>query len=341
MIASQNSETSAFGSGNLLADLIEYVEQGTNCKLIVIGDIAQLPPIGASISPALNTSEYNQFNYTALEIELTEVLRQSTQSGILYNATLLRKQLIADNPLIPKLNLDFSDIICISGEELIDTIQSAYEKYGIEDTCIVCRSNKRANIYNQGVRQRILFREEQIESGDYLMVVKNNYTWLPANDEQAFIANGDIIRIKKIKKYEERYGFHFADVSIQLTDFDNKTIDAKIILETLTADTPSLSQEESKKIFDFLVEDYAHIQPRKKMYDTIKSDPYFNALQVKFAYAVTCHKAQGGQWKAVFVDQGWFTPEMYNVEYVRWLYTAFTRSSDKLYLVNFHESFVK
>jgi exodeoxyribonuclease-5 len=340
MISGTQNELSVFGSGNLLDDLLEYVYNGTRCKLILIGDPAQLPPVNFSESPALYGENIKSKGFTVSSTCLTDVVRQSKTSGILFNATLTRKLIAAGNPKIPKFKVDgFADVIRLSGSDLINELDSCYGKYGIEETIVVTRSNKRANIYNKGVRASVLFRDEQISVGDYLMVVKNNYFWLANDEELNFIANGDIMQVVRIGKHEEKYGFHFVNVKIRLLDIDNREIDVKIILETLEIEGASLSSEDNKKLFYSVYEDFQHLKPKQAGYVSVRSNPYFNALQVKFAYAVTCHKAQGGQWKAVFIDQGYFTPDMLNLEYLRWLYTAITRASQKLYLVNFTKDF--
>jgi exodeoxyribonuclease-5 len=340
MIGNQAQEASVFGSGRLLNDLCDFVFNDKNCKLILIGDSAQLPPVGTDLSPALKSNELSYYNIETIEYTLTDVVRQTANSGILTNATLIRTLIDSGKIILPQLKIDgFNDLKRINGSELISELSDSFDKYGIEETVVICRSNKRANIYNKGIRAQILFREEQINTGDYLMVVKNNYFWLTDETETDFIANGDIVEVIRIKSYQERYGFRFADVTLRLIDHDNKEITAKIILETLDIESAALSVDDNKKLYYNVFEDYADLKPKKKGYDAVKSNPYFNALQVKFAYAVTCHKAQGGQWKSVFIDQGYLTTEMINVEFLRWLYTAITRASEQLYLVNFNKEF--
>ena len=343
MISNQTYELSIFGSGRLLDDLIEYVYNGKKCKLILLGDTAQLPPVKFDISPALNKQVLQGFGKNVIEVYLTDVIRQSQNSGILFNATNLRNLIsindFSKEKILIKLS-GFKDISRLTGEDLIEEISNAYAQYGIEKTMIVCRSNKMANKYNQGIRNQILWREEEISVGDYLMVVKNNYYWIK-NDDINFIANGDIVEITRIHKYQERYGFRFADVSLRFVDYQDIEIDAKIMLNTLYIETASLTGEDNKKLFYSVLEDNNDVSIKKKRYEMVKDNPFFNALQVKFAYAVTCHKAQGGQWKVVFVDQGFLTDDMLNLEYLRWLYTALTRSTEKLYLVNFGKQFFK
>jgi len=340
MIANQSIDKSVFGTGQLLNDLLEYVYNGKHCKIILIGDTAQLPPVGNPVGPALDKSYFEGLRYTVTEIELTEVVRQTENSGILYNATLIRNIIAAKSIEYPKFKLDgFSDMQRLGGADLIEELNSAYEKYGLNQTIVICRSNKRANLYNAGIRSQILWREEQLAVGDYLMIVKNNYFWLHDFEAVDFIANGDIAKVTRIFRYHDKYDYHFVDVSLEFIDYENIEIDARILLDTLTLETASLKSEDNKKMFYTILEDYAEIKPKEQQYLKVRSNKFFNALQVKYAYAVTCHKAQGGQWKAVFIDQGYFTDEMLNIDYLRWLYTALTRSTEKVYLVNFNDPF--
>ncbi len=341
MISDSSMENSIFGSGNLLRDLIEYVYTGNNCKLILIGDTAQLPPVGFDLSPALESLTLKEFNLNVHEVSLKQVVRQSSESGILQNATELRSQI--NNNIFsikrPQFILDQEDVIRISGENLIEEISNSYDKHGIENVIVVNRSNKRANKYNQGIRNSILYRESQISVGDLIMVVKNNYHWTQAIEDIDFIANGDIAEIIKIFDYQEIYNLKFADIRIRMLDYNGIELDVKIILNTLEIETASLPAEENKKLFLSVLEDYSELTTKKQKYQKVKENPYFNALQVKFSYAITCHKAQGGQWKIVFLDQGYVSEEMLNREYLRWLYTAFTRSIEKIYLVNFPDEY--
>ena len=344
MVSNQNSENSSFGSGRLLDDLIEYVYNNKNCKLIIVGDTAQLPPVGLSVSPALEASELQLYGLEVNNEELTEVVRQTGDSGILYNATHIRNLIDTENEVewhgfFPITTSGFSDIHQISGEDLIETISTSYDKYGREDTMVVTRSNKRANRFNQGIRASILYQESEISSGDLIMVVKNNYYWVGENDKMDFIANGDIAEIVRIGKYEAIYGFRFANVSLRFIDYENVELDCKIFLDTLNLETASFSYEEQQKLYEAVAMDYEDIRDKKKKWEKIRDNEYFNALQVKFAYAVTCHKAQGGQWKSVFIDLGYLTEEMIDREYLRWMYTAFTRPVEQLYLVNFNKEF--
>lgn len=342
MVSNSSGDSSLFGSGRVLDDLIEYVYSGTDCKLILVGDTAQLPPVGSVVSPALDQSALGSYGFGLISCELKQVVRQSETSGVLMNATKVRLQ-VAESALVhPTLDcVNYKDTIRITGEELIDEISTAYGTCGLEGTIIVVNSNKQANRYNQGIRNRIFFREEEISSGDMIMVVKNNYFLLEEDEEGAgFIANGDIAEVRKIRKYEERYGFHFADMVLKFSDYDLE-IESKVMLDVLHLDTPALPSEKNKELFQNVLSDYLHIKSRSKQYDAVKKDPYFNALQIKFAYAVTCHKAQGGQWERVFIDQGMFNRNEITIDYLRWFYTALTRSTDKVYLVNFSDEWFK
>lgn len=342
MISNTSAESSIFGSGRVLEDLVEYVYTGTNCRLILVGDTAQLPPVGLDVSPALSKEELDSYNMRVFDFELTDVVRQDQNSGILYNATLIRNLITSGDYFSGYFHLEtesFDDVRKIGGAELIEEISTCYDQLGIFETIVVTRSNKRANKFNEGIRSTILYKESEISKGDLLMVVKNNYFWLGENEKIDFIANGDIAEIVAIYKHEELYGFRFANVSLKLVDYPDIEIDCKILLDTLNIESASLGPEENRRLFDAVAEDYMDIRSKKKRWEKIRENPYFNALQVKFAYAVTCHKAQGGQWKAVFVDQGYLTEEMLNVEFLRWLYTAFTRPTERLYLVNFNKEF--
>jgi len=340
MVSNSSGDSSLFGSGRLLDDLIEYVYSGTECKLILVGDIAQLPPVGSAVSPALDTASLGSYGFALISCELKQVVRQSESSGILMNATRVRLQ-VAENDLVhPAIDcLNYNDTLRITGEELIDEISSAYGACGMEGTIIVVNSNKQANRYNQGIRNRIFFREEEISPGDLVMVVKNNYFIIDEDEDGAgFIANGDIAEVRKIRKYEERYGFRFADMVLKFPDY-NLEIEAKVMMDVLHLDTPALPSDKNKELYQNILADYLHIKTRRKQFEAVKNDPYFNALQIKFAYAVTCHKAQGGQWERVFIDQGMFNRNEITIDYLRWFYTALTRSTDRVYLVNFAEDF--
>jgi len=344
MITNISKDVSIFGSGKLLEDLLEYIFNGNNNKLILLGDIAQLPPVGLDISPALDKQVLKNYGYFVTEMFLKDVVRQSKDSGILYNATYLRNLITTRKASIPKFFLkNFTDIVKISGTDLLESITEAYNKSGIEGTVVIGRSNKMVNKYNQGIRSQILWREDEIVPGEYLMVVKNNYFWLQQDEEPEnsldFIANGDIVEVVRIHKHEEYYNFRFADVTIRLIDHENKEINVKILLDTLLVETAAMSNEDNRKLFYSITEEYDDVKPKKKRFEKVRNNPFFNALQVKYAYAVTCHKAQGGQWDIVFVDQGYVSENNIDIEYLRWLYTGITRSTKKLFLVNFHDRF--
>ncbi len=342
MIPDSNNDNNYYNQRNLLNDLIEYVYNGKYCKLVLIGDVAQLPPVGLIISPALNESKLRlSYSIDLFSEILTEVVRQEEASGILYNATSLRNKLIARDLNLPLFTtLNKTQINRINGQDLENLLSDSFNGSGIEKSVMITRSNKRANIYNQEIRQRILFKEDEISAGDYMMVVKNNYFWLDKDSKAGFIANGDIIEVLKIRNIEEQYGFRFADVSIRLVDYPEEAeLDVKLLLNTISSESPALTYEENQQFFENVMEDYSDIANRKTRLEKLKTNPYFNALQVKFSYALTCHKTQGGQWETVFVEQGFFKPDMLNIEYLRWLYTAITRATKQLYLVNFNKEF--
>lgn len=338
MISNSAAESSLFGSGKLLDDLIEYVYSGTDCKLILVGDNAQLPPVGSILSPALDRVALGGYGFRLVSSELRQVVRQSESSGVLMNATRVRLQVSENNLNHPRLDcLNYKDVIRISGGELIEELSDSYGACGLEGTIIVVNSNKQANRYNQGIRNRIFFREEEISTGDIIMVVKNNYSLVEEDEEgPGFIANGDIAEVRRIKKYEERYGFRFADMTLWFPDY-NFEVESKVIMDVLHLDSPSLPSEKNSELFHGIIEDYQHIKSRRKQYEAVRNDRFFNALQIKFAYAVTCHKAQGGQWERVFIDQGMFNRNEITIDYLRWFYTALTRSTDRVYLVNFND----
>jgi exodeoxyribonuclease-5 len=341
MISNSSNESSIFGSGKLLDDLIEYVYSGINCKLILVGDNAQLPPVGSDKSPALESEILREYGFGLVCSELRQVVRQSETSGVLMNATGVRL-LINNNDLVhPAMDcVNFRDVIRITGEDLIDEISSAYGECGLDETIVVVNSNKQANRYNQGIRNRIFFREEEVSAGDMVMVVKNNYSLVENEEEAGFIANGDIAEVLKIRKFEERYGFRYADMDLRLVDYGLE-IESKVLLDVIGMDTPSLPSDKSKELFQAILEDYIHLKSRRKQIEAVRSDPWFNALQIKFSYAVTCHKAQGGQWERVFIDQGMFNRNEITLDYLRWFYTALTRSTDRVYLVNFSDEWFK
>ena len=341
--AGQQQSTAAFGTGNLLEDLISFVRVGVECKVILIGDSAQLPPIGLEASPAL-LPEYMKMMGGVQFAELSTVVRQQHESGILYNATLIR-QLQFELEYGPgvmdicDLGLEtepFDDIERISGGELIEKIGDAYSAYGEDDTIILCRSNKRAIKYNLGVRSTVQFKEERLVRDDKLMIVKNCYQFLEGIEGMDYIANGDIAKLQKISKFEERYGLHFAEARISFPDYDDQEIVAKVILDTLESESASLTYEQSNKLYQGVNEDYAHITAKRKRYESVREDKYYNALQLKYANAITCHKSQGGQWRCVFIDNPFWQEEL-TVDDLKWLYTAITRATEKVYLVNFKD----
>lgn len=336
MISNAGYSGTGFGSGRLLDDLIRYVYSGQGCRLMLVGDNAQLPPVGEDESPALYSEMLQGYGYDVIECMLTEVVRQADRAGILYNATRLRKQISEDDIYdLPKFSIKgFPDIRVISGSELIETINSCYDNAGLDETIIICRSNKRANLYNKGIRNTILYREDELNSGDVLMITKNNYYWTEDCKEMDFIANGDIAVVRRVRRTHEMYGFRFADVVLTFPDHNDIELELKILLDTLHSDSPSLSREDSDRLFNSVMEDYSDISVKAERIKKLKEDSWYNALQVKYAYAVTCHKAQGGQWQRVFVDQGYMTEDMLSPDYYRWLYTAITRATETLYLVN-------
>mgnify|MGYP003309626335 CR=1 FL=1 len=336
MIANEGLAGTMFGTGRLLDDLIQYVYSGHGCRLMLVGDTAQLPPVGEEESPALAVEVLKGYGLKVYEGMLTEVVRQLSDSGILWNATELRRYIsMEDFYAFPSIRVEgFPDVKVISGNELIEVISECYEQVGMDETMVVCRSNKRANIYNKGIRNTILYREEELESGDWLMVTKNNYFWTEGSKDIDFIANGDVAVVRRVHREREMYGFRFADVTLRFPDYDDMELEVKLLLDTLHTDTPALPKEMNDKLFYSILEDYADITVKRERMKKMKIDPCYNALQVKYAYAVTCHKAQGGQWKRVFLDQGYMREEMLSPDYFRWLYTAFTRATETLYLVN-------
>lgn len=341
MLSNTSSDFSVFGSGRLLDDLIEYVYNGKNCRLMLVGDTAQLPPVGLMVSPALDTIVLEEYQLNVFSATLTDVVRQAEESGILYNATAIRyhiKQKRINDFFSIKLK-PFSDIKRIGGDELIESISNCYDKFGESETIVVTRSNKRANKFNEGIRSSILWRESELSKGDLLMIVKNNYYWTDAEKKLDFIANGDIANVQRVHRVEEIYGFKFADVTLRFIDYDDIEFDCKIFIDTLYIEAASFGHAENQRLFEAIQQDYMHITNKKNRWKEIRENPYFNALQVKYSYAVTCHKAQGGQWDAVFIDHGYLTKEMMNIDLFRWFYTAFTRPKTMLYLVNFDKNF--
>ena len=378
MIANMGLGGMSFGSGCLLDDLVHFVYQGRNDRLLLIGDKAQLPPVGEEESPALHAAMLEGYGLKVYECDLNEVLRQSEKSGILYNATMIRQMITHDDiTQLPKIHFaGYSDIKPMPGSELIEALADSYHHVGLDDTIVVTRSNKRANIFNQGIRNMVLDREEELSQGDILMIVKNNYYWMEeerkkikekeieerrvksegtesgtathkvqsskfqvqSNDIPAFLANGDRAKVLKVRRRIDLYGFRFATLLLQFPDYDNYELEATVLLDTLTSEAPALTHEQQEQLFHQIEEDYQDIPLKADRMKAIRQDQLFNALQVKFAYAVTCHKAQGGQWAHVYVDQGYMTDDMLNPDYIHWLYTAFTRATEMLYLVNWPET---
>ena len=350
MIANMGLGGMSFGSGCLLDDLVHFVYQGRNDRLLLIGDKAQLPPVGEEESPALHAAMLEGYGLKVYECDLNEVLRQSEESGILYNATMIRQMITHDDiTQLPKIHFaGYSDIKPMPGAELIEALADSYHHVGLDDTIVVTRSNKRANIFNQGIRNMVLDREEELSQGDILMIVKNNYYWmeeerksnnkLQSNEIPAFLANGDRAKVLKVRRRIDLYGFRFATLLLQFPDYGNYELEATVLLDTLTSEAPALTHEQQEQLFHQIEEDYLDIPLKADRMKAIRQDQFFNALQVKFAYAVTCHKAQGGQWAHVYVDQGYMTDDMLNPDYIHWLYTAFTRATEMLYLVNWPET---
>ena len=372
MIANEGLRESVFGTGCLLDDLVHFVYSGRNCRLMLIGDKAQLPPVGEEESPALCSNFMSGYGLTVYDSDLKEVLRQSQQSGILYNATVIRQMITHDEATeLPKIRFrGFADIVCVPGDELIESLATSYSQVGMDETMVVTRSNKRANIYNQGIRNQVLWREEELTSGDWLMIVKNNYFWteqdavknraglakdstspaavaavsqpapitlqpMPAEQPTpSFIANGDRAVIQRVRNRRDLYGFHFVDLWLQFPDYDNYELQVTALTDSLSTEAPALTREQNQQLFEQVMLDYADIRTKPERFKKLREDPYYNALQIKYAYAVTCHKAQGGQWAHVYVDQGYMTDEMLTPDYIHWLYTAFTRATEKLFLVN-------
>lgn len=341
MISDYSPEGTIFGSGSLLDDLFEYVRAGQRCRVMFVGDSAQLPPVGSELSPALDPVKLSVYGHVCYNT-LDEVVRQEYESGILFNATMVRCMLENRIYEIPMFDVSHPDFATVDGGELLEKIEECHSRYGHDETIVITRSNKRANRFNQGIRNRVLYDEDELTSGDMLMVVKNNYHFTE-RDEGAkadFIANGDTAVLKRLRRQEEIYGFRFAEATLVFPDYDDYELDCKIILDTLYSESPSLTAEQSRALFAAVEQDYMDVKSKAKRYRAVREDPYYNALQIKFAYAVTCHKAQGGEWKAVFIDRLLFGEEPMTKDFLRWLYTAITRASEQLYLVNFDERFI-
>lgn len=342
MISDLPSQSQLFGSGSLLDDMMQYVYSGYQCKLLLIGDTAQLPPVKLDLSPALDDRQLAlNYNKEVVKMELDEVMRQSQDSGILMNATLIRETLLSSNYDSFRFNIDgYQDIIrLIDGYDIMDAINDAYSTLGNEDTAIIVRSNKRANLYNEQIRSRILFNEHELTAGDYLMIVKNNYFWLKPNSEAGFIANGDIVEVLEIFTLKELYGFRFAEVKVRMVDYPKmKSFETVLILDSISVEAPSLPYKDTNKLYQEILKDYEEETSGYKKFMMVKKNKYLNALQVKFSYAITCHKSQGGQWNTVFVEQP-YLPNGIDRDYLRWLYTAVTRAKEKVYLIGFKDVF--
>lgn len=338
------STDTVFGTGELMDDLIQYVYSGTGCKLLLVGDTAQLPPVGEEDSPALCDEVLRRYGLLVGSASLTEVVRQSCESDVLSGATLLRQLLTEGFEGIPPIHTDaHGEVRALPGNELIESLVGDYQEYGADSVIVVTHSNKRANIYNNGIRSRIFDHEDEITRGDLVMAVKNNYYWteqcaksLPKDEKMPFnfIANGDTAEVVRIRNVHEQYGFRFADATLRFADYDDFEMDCRLLLSTLQSESPSLTREESNQLYERVLEDYMHIPLKKDRMKALREDPYYNALQIKYAYAVTCHKAQGGQWARVYVDQGFVPADATGASYLRWLYTAFTRTTERVYLVN-------
>ena len=370
MIANDSHERTIFGSGRLLDDLLQYVYSCEGCRLVLVGDTAQLPPVGEEESPALCRTMLEGYGMVVTELQLTEVVRQLEESGILWNATMLRGLIQNDEMYaFPKLRgKTFPDVRVLPGDELIEALEQSYRNYGTDGTIVVTRSNKRANIFNNGIRARILDHEEELSSGDLVMVAKNNYYWTASPDPSkggvnrgdkapspservgerlfppseglgsSFIANGDVAVVRRLRNERSFYGFRFADATLQFPDYDNTEMDVTVLLDTLQSEAPALTREQQEALFQGVWDDYAELINRRDRMKRLRQDPYYNALQIKYAYAVTCHKAQGGQWEHVYIDQGYITEEMLSPDYFRWLYTAITRATEQVYLVNWPDA---
>lgn len=341
MIANGGISDNVFGSGRLLEDMIDFIYSGEGNRLIVLGDLAQLPPIGDKISHALVDATYINLGLDVISEELTQVVRQSKDSGILSNATLIRDLLNNGNGQFPKVKVrGFGDVNLLSSEEFIESITSSYDKVGIDETMVICRSNRQTKIYNNGIRSMVLGFEDELTSGDRIMIVKNNYYWTEGIKEIGFIANGDIAYVRRVRKCRELYGFRFADVTLEFPDYDDYELDVTVLLDTLQSEAPSLTKGQQEELFNRISEDYLN-ESKKEIYKSLRTNPYFNALQIKYAYAVTCHKSQGGQWAHVYLDQGYISERIFATDYFHWLYTAFTRATEKLYLVNWPENLLE
>jgi exodeoxyribonuclease V len=338
MIANETGENAQFGSGHLLEDLLEFVFLGDHCRLILMGDTAQLPPVGQVLSPALDPDRLRALGMEAQGIELTQVLRQAGDSGILGNATDLRDAIRFDEvKRFPRLKVNKVDVIRLAGDELSDVLSASYDKVGPEESKVICVSNKRAVLFNKGIRASVLYKEDELTTGDSLLVGRNNYLWSDPYPEIPFIANGDLVEVVRVRKQYEMYGFRFADVDVRFPDYDWE-LEVRVLLDALEAEAPALDGPRQERLYQAVLEDYAPAHTSKRaLFQALRKDPWLNALQIKYGYAFTCHKAQGGQWKHVFIDQGYVTEDRLGLDYYRWLYTALTRATERVYLVNFND----
>jgi len=338
MIANETGENAQFGSGHLLEDLLEFVFLGDHCRLILMGDTAQLPPVGQALSPALDPERLRVLGMEAQGMELTQVLRQAGDSGVLRNATALRYAIRFDEvKRFPRLKVNKVDVIRLAGDELSDVLSASYDQVGSEESKVICVSNKRAVLFNKGIRASVLYKEDELTTGDSLLVGRNNYLWSDPYPEIPFIANGDLVEVVRVRKQYEMYGFRFADVEVRFPDYDWE-LEVSVLLDALEAEAPALDGPRQERLYQAVVEDYAPTHTSKRaLFQALRKDPWLNALQIKYGYAFTCHKAQGGQWKHVFIDQGYMTEERLGLDYYRWLYTALTRATERVYLVNFNE----
>lgn len=340
MIGNSSEDASMFGSGRLLEDLLKYVYCGRHCKLVLMGDTAQLPPVGKDLSPALDKDHLQSLGFQVRMVELRQVLRQQGDSLLLENASALRESITEYDVFdLPQIRVNKLDVLRLQGEDLVDTISASYHQVGMDECKIICRSNKRAVLFNQGIRARVLYKEDELSSGDLLMVAKNNYFWSQAYKEIPFIANGDLLEVLRVRRTMEMYGFRFADLDVRFMDSDWE-ISVRVLLDTLTAEAPALDAASQERLYQAVLEDYAHCHNKKELFENLRKDPWLNALQVKYGYAMTCHKSQGGQWKHIFLDQGYVQEDWMGLDYYRWLYTAITRATEKIYLVNFQDDFI-